>query len=135
MKLLLLSGIIALTLTACSSDDAGASADKTAAKGSTEQASTPDGSNVIRVSVPSMQCESCAKTIKGALKDVEGAGEVDVNVDEKTVFVHVSDNTPAMKQQIEHAISDAGYKTESLDRNHAAYESLPDCCKEGEHGK
>lgn len=135
MKLLLFIGIIALALTACSQNETGAAGEKSATNGKSGQASTPDGSNVIRVSVPSMQCESCAKTIKGALKEVEGAGEVDVNVDEKTVFVHVSDNTPAMKAQIEHAISDAGYKTETLDRNNEAYESLPDCCKDEGHGK
>lgn len=141
MRNLLLAGIIALTLTACSydkadsNDKAGTATSGETAKATEAQASTPDGSDVIRVSVPSMQCETCAKTIKKALKEVEGAGDVNVDVDEKAVFVHVLDNTPAMKNQIEHAISDAGYRTEHLDRNKEAYELLDDCCKEGEHDK
>jgi len=133
MKFIVLAGVIALTLTACSSDDAAVAEKPSLPSGNAEHVTTNDGASLIKVSVPTIQCESCAKTIRKALKDVEGAGEVDVKVDEKMVFVQVIDNSPAMKAQIEHAISDAGYRTESLDRNADAYESLPDCCKEGAH--
>lgn len=131
MRFLILTGLMALTLAACSGNDTATTDDVKAGKGKSEKGSLTEGANVIRISVPSIQCESCAKTIRTALKDVKGTEEVDVKVEDKAVFVRVANNTPDMKSQIEHAISDAGYRTETRDRNAAAYEALPDCCKEG----
>jgi len=87
--------------------------------------------NVLKISVPTMQCESCAKTIKKGVKGVSEAQDVDVDVDSKTVFVKVANNTPDTQRKIEEAISKSGYSTTAVKRDQAAYDDLPDCCKDG----
>jgi copper chaperone CopZ len=87
--------------------------------------------NVMKISVPTMQCESCAKTIKKGVKTVPEAQDVDVDVDTKTVFVKVANNTPETQHKIEEAISKVGYSTTSVQRDPAAYNDLPECCQDG----
>ncbi len=132
MKNLILVGVLSLALgvVACSKNDAPKS-DASAEKkdGATTEATL--AANVVKISVPSMQCETCAKTIKKELGAVPGTEKVDVNVDDKTVFVTVANNTPEMKTTIEQAIAHAGYNTDTKQRDPAAYDALPDCCKDG----
>ena len=87
--------------------------------------------NVVKISVPTIQCESCAKTIKTGIKDVAEAQEVDVDVDAKTVFVKVSNNSLDTQLKLERAISKSGYSTPSFQRDSVAYKALPECCQEG----
>jgi copper chaperone CopZ len=136
VKNLILVGVLSLALSAaaCSKDEATKN-DTAANKGDGATTEATLAANVVKISVPSMQCETCAKTIKKELSTVPGAENVDVNVDDKTVFVTVANNTPEMKSTIEQAISHAGYNTDTKKRDPAAYDALPDCCKEsgGEH--
>lgn len=87
--------------------------------------------NVVTISVPTIQCETCAETITAAVEKIPATEKVSVDVAAKTVFVQVSSNTPEVTRDLEGAISEAGYSTASQTRNAAAYDKLPDCCKEG----
>jgi len=109
-------------------------ADGTAEKNDPVPAASADA-KLVRLSVPTMHCESCVKTITGAVKNVEGVENVDVKLDQKSVFVTVADRTPQRVAEIESAIVNAGYSTDAKERNAAAYEKLPGCCKDGSEHK
>lgn len=87
--------------------------------------------NVVKIAVPTIQCETCAKTIKKGIKDVAEAQEVNVDVDAKTVFVKVSNNTPETQKKLEEAIAKSGYSTPTMQRDSVAYKGLPECCQDG----
>lgn len=138
MKKLLTGALFALALVlgACSDEKAAPAGDTAgdgAAKEATARIENTNDPNVIKIAVPTMQCESCAKTISKAVAAVPAYQKVDVDVDNKSVFVKVSNNTADVKKELETAIAHAGYSTESVQRDAAAYDALPDCCKEGGH--
>lgn len=120
---------LALLLTACSKNEAPKVGDAAADK--KQAVATADDPTMVKVSVPTIQCETCAKTIKGEVSKITDAKEINVNVEEKTVFVKVANNSPELRKQIETAIAKAGYNTTTMKRDDAAYNALPDCCKEG----
>jgi copper chaperone CopZ len=128
---------LTLALAACSNDKP-AQTDMKEASGESAQATehvvktfNTDDPNVVKIAVPTMQCETCANAISKAVAKVPSYEDVSVDVDNKSVFVKVSNNTPEVKTELETAISKAGYSTESVQRDAAAYENLPDCCKDG----
>ena len=86
--------------------------------------------NVVRISVPTMQCETCAEAITRGVKGVPECEKVHVDVASKTAFVKVKNNTPETIAKIEQAIGKTGYTTKTVTRDAKAYEGLPDCCKE-----
>ncbi len=86
--------------------------------------------HVMTIAVPTMQCETCAAAITKGVKGVSEAQDVKVDVDTKTVFVKVANNTPDTRRQIEQTIAGIGYSTRSVQRDPAAYARLPECCKE-----
>ncbi|MBS1913733.1 MAG: heavy-metal-associated domain-containing protein [Bacteroidetes bacterium] len=86
--------------------------------------------HVMTIAVPTMQCETCAAAITKGVKGVSEAQDVKVDVDTKTVFVKVANNTPDTRRQIEQTIAGVGYSTKSVQRDPAAYAKLPECCKE-----
>lgn len=139
MKKTLIGATLALTLAlaACSNDKPAQTDTKEAAGEATQtttqvvKAFNTDDPNVVKIAVPTMQCETCAKTISKAVATVASYEDVSVDVDNKSVFVKVSNNTPEVKKDLETAISKAGYSTESMPRDAASYENLPDCCKDG----
>lgn len=90
-----------------------------------------DDPNVVKISVPTIQCETCVETITEGLKAVPAANEVNVDLGSKTVFVKVANNTPETRMELEKAIAGVGYNTDGMKRDSAAYAHLPDCCKEG----
>lgn len=87
--------------------------------------------NTMKISVPAIQCETCAATITKGVKTLSEAQDVKVDVDTKTVFVKVANNTPETRAKIEAAIAKVGYSTANVKRDAKAYDGLPDCCKEG----
>ncbi len=87
--------------------------------------------NTMKISVPTMQCETCASTITKGVKTLSEAQDVNVDVDTKTVFVKVANNTPETRAKVEAAIAKVGYSTAGVMRDAKAYDGLPDCCKEG----
>ena len=134
----LIAGLLALTvaLGACAKEEKAAETTKPDAAPVAEKKveATPamdvSGPNVVKIALPTMQCESCAKTIKGAVKGVSGYEDATVDVDNKVAFIRVANNTPEVKMELEKAIAKSGYSTENVKRDQAAYDGLDECCKE-----
>jgi copper chaperone CopZ len=128
---------LSLALVSCSKDAPSGEATKAAAgeakSGETaaKLAMNTNDPNVMKISVPTMQCETCAEAITKGVKTVPETQDVNVDVDTKTVFVKVANNNPETQQKIENAISATGYSTTKVIRNAEAYKNLPECCKEG----
>ena len=81
-----------------------------------------------KISLPTMVCGSCAKTIQKAIYGVEGVKDVDVDLKKKSaVVVFVAERTNI--GVIEEAVTDAGYDANNRKRNPDAYEKLDKCCK------
>ncbi len=121
--------VLGLLLASCGGNDAANGDARTS--GTESQAMDANDPNVVKVSVPTVQCESCAHTITEGLKKVDGTGDVNVDLNSKTVFVKVANNSPEMQTQIERAIAGVGYSTPSTPRDSVAYANLPACCQEG----
>jgi copper ion binding protein len=80
------------------------------------------------ISLPSMVCDKCAKTIRTAIYHVEGVKDVEIDLDKKSAqvkFVPLQTNV----QAIEEAVTEAGYDANGRKRNPDAYEKLDKCCK------
>jgi periplasmic mercuric ion binding protein len=80
------------------------------------------------ISLPSIKCSMCVKTITEALKKVDGIQGIDVNPAGKITIVRF-DKSKTDLPKLEKAISDAGYDANATPRNRTAYENLPACCK------
>ncbi len=127
---------LTLVLASCSKqapagDEAAAVKTEQSAGKTPKLALSANDPNVMKISVPTMQCESCVSAITEGVKGVPEAEEVNVDLDTKTVFVKVASNTPETQKKIETAIAETGYSTPSTTRNDAAYKKLPECCQEG----
>ena len=59
----------------------------------------------MKLTVPDMSCNHCKMRIIGALKSLPGIGEIEVDVDKKTVDISGNTDIKAVKK----AIKDAGY--------------------------
>ena len=82
----------------------------------------------VTVSLPSIVCDKCVKTIQKAIFRVEGVKDVNIDLSKKTAeveFVPFQTNL----QAIEEAITEAGYDANNRKRNPEAYEKLDQCCK------
>lgn len=117
-----------LYLTGCS--DSGNKTDSTG-KNTEEQTA---GGEVVTISLPSIQCNMCKKTITNAMKEVEGVNEVDVNVTEKRVKV-IYDKSKTDVSKVEASITAAGYDANDKKANEEAYQKLHGCCKKPEDQK
>lgn len=89
---------------------------------------------VVIVSLPSIQCNMCRKTISNALNEVDGVSDAEVNVNEKNVKV-TFDKSKADVSKIEASIVAAGYDANDKKANQDAYNNLHDCCKKPEDQK
>lgn len=85
-------------------------------------------STTALVRTPSMVCGSCAKTIKDAVAKLDGVEEVNADLATKTVTVKF---IPAKLNldNVEKAITAAGYDANDKKRDRDAYEKLDKCCK------
>ncbi len=73
-------------------------------------------------------CEMCKKTIEKAANKVDGVEEANWDKDIKEISIFY-DSLLTSPGQIQVAIADAGYDTESRTGNNSAYEHLPHCCQ------
>ena len=94
----------------------------------TTLAAVGTNSGKIKIELPSMQCGSCAKKITALLSGLNGVNNVEVNLDEKIAFVDCNSEEVKTKD-LELAVAAAGYDVNSIERDHKAYDKLPDCCK------
>ncbi len=89
--------------------------------------SSPEVATTL-VKTPTIVCGSCEKNIKNALGKVAGVQEVQVDTKAKTVQVRY-ESAKTSVEQIETAITGAGYNANERKRDQAAYEKLDACCK------
>ena len=80
------------------------------------------------ISLPTMQCNTCAETIKSAVEKLQGVQSVSVDLKKKMAHVNF-DSTKTSREKIEKAIAAAGYDANKTKRDEKAYAKLPMCCK------
>lgn len=80
------------------------------------------------IKVESAVCGSCESIIEAAAKRNGGAQEASVDIEKKIATVKFNPEKTSLSK-IEHAIADAGYDANAVDRNEEAYEKLDSCCK------
>ncbi|MCB0721432.1 MAG: heavy-metal-associated domain-containing protein [Ignavibacteriae bacterium] len=107
--------------------------DATNKDGNTETTTQTSNDNMmegetVMINLPSMQCNTCKKTITTAVKEVDGVKDVDVSVKDKTVKV-VFDKSKTDLSKIESSITGAGYDANDKKADKEAYDKLDDCCK------
>ncbi|HTX18348.1 MAG TPA: heavy-metal-associated domain-containing protein [Bacteroidota bacterium] len=80
------------------------------------------------INLPTLKCKTCVKTISGALESLDGIEDVDVDLPSKKATVRfVASKLDAGR--IRKRMSEAGYTADGVERDSAAYEALPECCK------
>lgn len=62
-----------------------------------------------KLSVPDMSCSHCVSAVTKAVKDVDAAAEVAVDLDTKTVTIR----SDATAEALAAALSEAGYESQS----------------------
>ena len=87
-----------------------------------------NGEGHSMISVPTIQCNNCAKTITAALDKVDGVEKVNIDLEKKVA--HVNYDTKKVKlNDIEKAIAAAGYDANDVKRNEEAHSKLMPCCQ------
>lgn len=87
----------------------------------------------VKISTPTVQCESCKKRIETYLKRYDGVQTVNVNYKKKeTTVKYVTDRIN--EEEIKAAIANAGYNANEVIANPDSYKRLPQCCKKPEDG-
>lgn len=82
----------------------------------------------VEISLPTIQCGMCARTIKNAIGNLEGIIKSKVDLENKKVTIKF-DDSKISKEEIENAITSAGYDANDKPANAEAYENLSSCCK------
>ena len=85
-----------------------------------------DGHSMI--SVPTIQCSSCVKTITAALDKVDGVEKVNIDLEKKVAHVNY-DPKKVKLNDIEKAIAAAGYDANDVKRDEEAHSKLMPCCQ------
>ncbi len=87
----------------------------------------------IKISTPTVQCESCKNRIESYVKRYEGISMINVNVKKKeTTVKYLTDRIN--EEEIKTAIANAGYDANEIAANPDSYKRLPQCCKKPEDG-
>jgi mercuric ion binding protein len=84
------------------------------------------------VSLPTLQCGTCKKTIETKMTGMNGLDSITVNVEEKTATV-VYDTSVTSLEKIEQAISMIGYDANETKADRKAQRRLHACCQPGAH--
>jgi copper chaperone CopZ len=80
------------------------------------------------ISLPSVQCGMCQRTIEKALEKIEGILTADVDIENKKAVITYDDSKTNLSE-IERTITMAGYDANDKTAEPNAYEKLHDCCK------
>src|SRR5687768_24077 len=87
----------------------------------------------VKLSTPTVQCESCKKRIETYLKRYDGVMSINVNVKKKeTTVKYITDRIN--EEEVKTAIANAGYDANDVSANPDSYKKLPTCCKKPEDG-
>jgi len=100
--------------------------DKKTAHHSTEMAKKGEGH--VMISVPTIQCGMCVKTVEGAVNKLEGVTSAKVDLEKKVAHVNF-DPKKVKKADLEKAIAVSGYDANDVKRNEKAHANLPKCCQ------
>jgi periplasmic mercuric ion binding protein len=73
-------------------------------------------------------CGMCKKTIEKSLKGASGIETATWNKTTKMLAVNYDPNKTNLKK-VEEKVAAAGYDTQNVTANTAAYSKLPDCCQ------
>jgi periplasmic mercuric ion binding protein len=85
----------------------------------------------VKISTPTVQCESCKNRIETYLKRYNGVSTVSVNYKKKeTTVKYITDRIN--EEEIKAAIANAGYDANDVKANPDSYKRLPECCKKPE---
>ena len=87
-----------------------------------------DSTNLIEISLPTMQCNMCVDNIESLLNKVNGIVKFQVELNDLIVKVKY-DTQKISQEEIELAISNVGYKANTIDANVEVYNKLAMCCK------
>ena len=87
-----------------------------------------DSTNLIEISLPTMQCNMCVDNIENSLNKVDGIVKFQVELNDLIVKVKY-DTKKISQEEIELVISNSGYKANAMDANVEAYNKLAMCCK------
>ena len=80
------------------------------------------------IKLPTLQCNSCVKTVSAALKKMDGVQEVNVNLEAKIVQV-TYDAGKIDVAGLEKAVAASGYAANDTKADPKAYAKLAKCCK------
>jgi len=80
------------------------------------------------ISIPTIQCETCVKTVQLAVKKLAGVKSVSVDLKKKIAHVNF-DPAKISLEKIEKAIAAAGYDANDVKRDEVAHAKLPKCCQ------
>ena len=100
----------------------------------TAEETIPTNSTQADISLPSIQCGSCASTVKEILSELEGVNNATVNLKAKTVSLDFNESQIQLSA-METAIAAAGYHANETQRVSAAYAELDACCQEQQNGE
>lgn len=90
-------------------------------------------SEMVTISIPTVQCEQCKDRIERYLTREEGVQVVKVDYKKKTCKVtYFWDRTTT--ENIKTAIANLGYDAGDVTADPEAYKKLPTCCKKPEDG-
>lgn len=82
----------------------------------------------ITIKLNSIQCNMCVDKITEAIKSVDGVVKTKVNLGKKTASITYNADITS-KEEIENAITAAGYDANEKPADKEAYEKLHSCCK------
>ncbi|NOY57686.1 MAG: heavy-metal-associated domain-containing protein [Calditrichaeota bacterium] len=80
------------------------------------------------ISVPTVQCDNCVKTITAAVKKVDGVKSIKIDLEKKVAHVNF-DAKKVQVADIRNAIAAAGYDADDVKRVEKVYDALPKCCQ------
>ncbi|MCB0726614.1 MAG: heavy-metal-associated domain-containing protein [Ignavibacteria bacterium] len=80
------------------------------------------------ITLGSMQCGMCKKTIETAVKNSDGVNSINVDKNEKMAHIDFDKNKTDITK-IEAIITAAGYDANQMKADPKGYKNLSDCCK------
>ena len=84
--------------------------------------------DTVIINTPTTQCDMCHWNIIDALEKVDGVKKVKINDDNQSVAITYLDNKITLNE-LEVAISKAGYQANDMPAELEAYEKLSLCCR------
>lgn len=124
LKLYLLFFLISGIFISCNKNSQNTS-DNSSNNSNTHQTASTE---VITISLPTVQCRTCKKNIETALKNQPGIVKTTVDIKNLKADVEIDKNLTSAGK-VEELIAKAGYDANGVKADPVAYQNLDDCCK------